>query len=237
MSGESTRERRWFRDLLDFAFPPLCLGCGDFAENSELICEKCQDEIDTFSQPICLNCWQSILSGGECRACGEEGFTLFAYGDYTDPLKQAVIQYKFKGMTSAARVFAPALQETFGNTINSLAPDYLVPIPLHSSRQYARGYNQAEILADELAELLSIPVAIDIIYRTKRRTPQSRLSESERERNIRGVFSVPETAEPGQTLVLIDDVVTSGSTVREAKRALEEAGYKVPAVTSIAHGV
>ena len=237
MPERLTGERQWFRDLLDFVFPPLCLGCGEFAENSELVCERCRDDIDTFSQPICLNCWQSISSGSKCRACGEEGFTLFAYGDYTDPLKQVVIQYKFKGMTSVARIFASDIHQVFGEAVMKLAPDYLVPIPLHSSREYRRGYNQAEILADELGRLLDIPVATDLIYRTKRRTPQSRLSEAARERNIKGVFEVPEAPEPRETLILVDDVVTSGSTVQEAKRVLEVAGYVVPAVISIAHGI
>lgn len=237
MPSRLTSERRWFHDLLDFVYPPLCLGCGEFAENSELICERCLDEIDTFSQPICLSCWQSIPSGATCKACGEEGFALFAYGDYTDPLKQIVIQYKFKGMTSVAQVFAPDISNTFGDNVTSLAPDYLVPIPLHSGREYSRGYNQAEILANELSVVLDVPVECDLIYRTKRRTPQSRLSEAARERNIKGVFEVPEESGQGETLILVDDVVTSGSTVKEAKRMLESAGYKVPAVISLAHGI
>ncbi len=237
MPGRITSERRWYHDLLDFVYPPLCLGCGEFAENSELVCEKCLDDIDAFSQPICLNCWQSIPSGATCKACGDEGFVLFAYGDYSDPLKQIVIQYKFKGMTSVARAFASEIGGTFGDGVKSLAPDYLVPIPLHSSREYARGYNQAEILASELAPMLDIPVDCDVIYRTKRRTPQSRLTEAAREKNIRGVFDVPEKTHSGEVLVLVDDVVTSGSTAKEARRVLVDAGYRVPAIVSIAHGI
>jgi ComF family protein len=237
MPLELVRTRRWFQDLLDFVFPPLCLGCGGYLESDGVVCDVCREAVDTFSQPICLNCWQSIPSGSSCQVCRESSFSLFAFGDYIAPLKDIIIQFKFRGMTTAAEYLASGIAAEFRDRILALHPDYLVPIPLHAGREYIRGYNQAEVLASALSRVLEVPVDSAILYRTKKRPPQARLRENERERNIKGVFEAAGETEFGERVILVDDVVTSGSTIREARHILEEAGYRVPGAISIAHGV
>ncbi|MFZ1684692.1 MAG: phosphoribosyltransferase family protein, partial [Candidatus Zixiibacteriota bacterium] len=95
----------------------------------------------------------------------------------------------------------------------------------------------AEIFAAALASELDIPVDMQIIIRTQKRREQARLADHEREVNIRGVFEAIADAEPGETVILVDDVVTGGHTVSEAKRVLEAAGFFVPAAISLAHGL
>lgn len=225
------------KGLLDFAFPPLCLGCGEYFEQAVAVCHECLRRIQTYEFPFCLNCKQMINDLPECPNCRTDGLILFAFGNYVDPLKQIVVQFKFKGMTQTADFVAHRLVDRFRDPIAMLEVDALVPIPLHPAREHARGYNQAEIFAQSLSERLEIPVDMQILVRTRRRREQARLSDRERARNISGVFETIADAEPGESLILVDDVVTGGYTVMEAKRELVKAGFEVPAVISMAHGL
>lgn len=236
MLAERINNPGWLRDLCDLAFPPLCLGCGDYVESSHLVCDPCLKRIQTYPQPFCLNCFGWVVSGAVCTACHDDSFVAFAYADYLEPLRNVIIDFKFHGISRAAGLFADWLCESFEEPLADLSTYSLIPVPLHPSREHARGFNQAEVLADELSSRLGVPVVNDVMSRTRRRRPQSRLSEQQRSRNIAGVFAVDSPAEAGECLVLVDDVITSGQTVFEARRVLTAAGYTVPAVMAVAHG-
>ena len=222
--------------LLDFVLPPLCLGCGQFNDSPLCVCPACLEAIDIYDHPICLNCFQPVTSGVVCRACDDRSFPLYAYGDYSAPLKDVVIQFKFKGITSPAALFAKLILDKFEANLAAQPADWLVPVPLHPSRQARRGYNQAALLAERLSARLHLPVNQDIIERVRRRRPQARLDLRHRARNIRLVFEATPSEIEDTPLILVDDVVTSGATMLEARHTLEQAGYRVVAAISMAHG-
>jgi ComF family protein len=223
--------------MLDFLFPPLCLGCGEYTESPDSVCANCLNRIDKYDYPLCLTCGVMLETGYNCGNCGNESFLLFSYGNYRDPLKEIIIHFKFKSITAPAKSVARELVSKFGDTIRSLKVAGLVPIPLYPGREYARGYNQAKLFAEQLSDQLELPVINDLLYRAVKRKPQASLRGFERAENIKGVFVATEENSEGQRVILVDDVVTSGATVREAKRTLEAAGYAVPAVISMAHGL
>ncbi len=228
------------KGLLDFAFPPLCTGCGAYFEEPSGLCPKCLKAIDWYEDPFCLTCGDFVPRGEACTRCGEDSFLLFPGGNYTDPLKRAVVNYKFHGATALAGVIAERVAGQFEDRIKKLRPTLLLPIPLHPSREHQRGYNQAEVFAEALARLLELPVETDLLFRDKRKRPQAKLRKSSRAANVRGVFSVdPEVAVELESarLLLIDDVVTSGETVREARRTLADFGLNVVGAISMAHGL
>lgn len=230
----------WSRAFLDFLFPPLCLGCGRFNKSRIDICDDCLKAIDKFQYPFCLNCSKEIIDEIKCNICGEEAFILFAWGNYIDPLKQIIIQYKFKDITTPAILIAGAVCLKYKDRLERLKADLLVPIPLHPGREYFRGYNQATLFARQLEEKLGIPAEDTILFRVKKRKPQSRLNEYQRKRNIKGVFKVadePDIPADKRRIILVDDVVTSGATVSEARKTLESAGFKVVGVIAMAHGL
>ncbi|MBN1212678.1 MAG: ComF family protein [candidate division Zixibacteria bacterium] len=240
MSIQAVNKNSWTGAFLDFLFPPLCLGCGEYNSGKIDICDDCLEAIDRYENPFCLNCRAEITSeNAACTICGEGAFLMFAWGNYIDPLKQVIIQYKFKEITSPSRIIAGAVCEQFGLLIKSLEADMLIPIPLHPSREYYRGYNQATLFAERLGEFLDIEVDDTILYRTEKRRPQARLNEYRRMRNIRGVFSVETGLDNtnGRKVLLVDDVVTSGATVYEARRTLQKAGFSVTGVIAMAHGL
>lgn len=236
MTSRSTGSS-WLDAILEFALPPLCLGCGSYTSSDVAICEHCAKRIDTYADPFCLTCKQQLFDTISCQNCKRDSWLLFAYGNYVDPLQEIIIHFKFRGITYISHYFADKLAEQFGERIHRLEPDYLVPIPLHPLREMTRSYNQAEIFAEKLSERLEIPIATDFLKRVRRRKEQARLSEHERAGNISGVFEATADADPGEKVILVDDVVTSGATVTEARRILVEAGFQVPAAISIAHGL
>ena len=152
-------------------------------------------------------------------------------------MREIVVRYKFHGATSVVPVVAVRLVTQFGAEIQKLSPALLVPIPLHPSREYVRGYNQALVLAKAVSLLVDIPVVDDIIFRVKKRRPQSRLSKSKRAANIQSVFALSAELDSDlcRRVILVDDVVTSGQTLFEARRTLQAGGFEVVGAIAIAH--
>lgn len=222
--------------VLDLVFPVLCLGCGGQTDSPISVCERCSSGIDRYTEPFCLTCKRQLFDRPDCPDCGRDSWLLYPFGNYIDPLKEIIISFKFRSLTGACDFAVDALCEQFAERIFALEPTYLVPIPLHPMRRMTRGYNQAEILADRIGERLRLPVADDFLVRKKHRREQARLSEHDRPANVKGVFEAMADADPGERVLLIDDVVTSGATVREARRVLIEAGFEIPGCIAIAHG-
>lgn len=224
------------RGLIDFVYPPLCAGCREYTEAPGGICERCLARIDWWDKSILLTDIDfRAPSGGESRE--PESFPLFAAGSYVGPLREIIVQYKFHGATSIVPVVAERLAGQFGEEIRKLAPALLVPIPLHPSREYLRGYNQAEVLARAVSSSIDLPVVDDILCRVKKRRPQSKLSKSRRAANIQAVFALSRDVDPNlcRRVILVDDVVTSGQTLFEARRTLKEGGFEVIGAIAIAH--
>jgi len=226
----------WLGGVIDFVYPPLCLGCGEFYEGEDGVCEQCRDRIQKLPHPTCLNCLSVLPDRPRCPVCGDLSLPMFAYGDYTSPLKDIILQYKFKGVTSPATLLARLLWDEFGDRLSQLTPTVLVPVPLHPGRESRRGYNQAALLARSLAVHMENSVEENILFRVARRKPQASLRLRQRVKNIRGVFKAAPAADDPPRIILLDDVVTSGATVLEATRVLNRAGYEVVAVVTIAHG-
>lgn len=240
MLTELVERLPFLRGLLDFAFPPLCAGCGEYTEEPAGICPACLQAIDWYEDPFCLTCGDFIPPGEACERCGDKSLMLFPGGNYVDPLKKAVVNYKFRGATRLAGVLAERVNAQFKDRIREVKPSLLIPIPLHPSREHQRGYNQAEVFAEALSERLGLPVETGVLFREKLKRPQARLRKSARAANIRGVFAVDReiaTELEDDRLLLVDDVVTSGETVKEARRILAAAGLDVVGVLSMAHGL
>jgi ComF family protein len=221
--------------IIDFVYPPLCAGCGENADNPSLVCEQCRNRFDLYSHPFCLVC-RAMLDKPACPTCRSECIPLFAFGNYVDPLKRIVLELKFHSVTQPLRHIVEEFTKAFGEDITARRPDCLVPVPLHPGRAYSRGYNQAELIARELADRLQVPVDLELVVRSGKRRPQQDLPASRRADNIRGVFELTAISTDPRRIVIVDDVVTSGQTAKELARTLIEGGHRVVAVASLVHG-
>lgn len=246
----STAWRRIADGILNLIYPDACLVCA--APVARL-----QD------RGICPACWQKALRlrimGALCPSCGipYQNFQeqtahvcgqcirqpppfsgARAFGYYSSELSRIVLALKFNGR----RDLAPALASLLGSAfLESWTPDdvdWIVPVPLHAKRLAERGYNQAALLARPLARLLGKPCGEHLLERVRRTLPQVGLSDAERARNLHGAFlcSQPERVRARKVL-LLDDVMTTGSTVSSASQALLEAGAARVCVLAVARAV
>lgn len=223
----------YFSELVDFLFPPLCLGCGGYNDSDQLACNDCVRRLQIVDDPTCINCGSVIPFGNTCPVCGGEALLLYSDSLYVGPMEQIIVQYKFHGLTSPAEWFAERLVDRFGDRLAALDVEAIVPVPLHPSRQSKRGYNQAALFAKRLAERLDVPVHENVVVRTKNCRPQSRLAPDQREKNVKGAFKAIEDVAPLR-LILVDDVVTTGSTIVELASEVQRAGHTVAGLVSMA---
>lgn len=223
------------RTALDFVYPPLCLGCGDYLAVPGPICECCRGKMDREVVPVCVLCLQPLMPDLSCELCKSQGLPLLASGPYTFPVDQIIGQLKFYGIRKAATLLGGNLARQYGSEIKKLGANVLLPIPLHSARLYSRGYNQAELIARAISEQVGIEVRTDLLRRRGWRRPQTRVAFNKRAGNVRAVF-VSERDEPPLRIAIVDDVVTTGSTVIQARAALEEAGHQVVGILAVAGG-
>lgn len=138
----------------------------------------------------------------------------------------AIYRFKFHNRRSYGTVFAAEMAERYGDWICSREIDVLIPVPLHPSKHRQRGFNQAEILAKELGEKTGIPVETRAVVRTRKTRPQKMLSHEERYRNLKGAFGVRRDWKPVRTVLLIDDIYTTGNTIQRIAKVLKQAGVQ-----------
>ena len=235
--------RRLIGAATDFLIPPKCLLCSASMEIGapHAICIPCTDAFERFEPPWCPRCGTPFHSlttlthspAHVCADCLESGHhydMARAIGAYEDSLREAVHLFKFQGFTKLAREFAPHLAklaaEEFGTGEN--ARNVLVThVPIDPARWRTRGFDQAMLLALMTAECLGVP-HMDLLERAKATRSQTGLSARERRRNMRGVFRVRAKVVRQQieaaTCILVDDVVTTGSTASACARELKKAG-------------
>jgi competence protein ComFC len=210
--------KRAGRALVDTVYPKTCAGCG---LRGEWLCDMCDEETLRLDHPVeCLRCGHPMLAG-RCR-CADVSAAIQrarAYAVYDRWTATAVKRLKYLGEPDRARhlasLMAPMLAG-FGPV------DGLVPVPLHPSKQRARGFNQSRLLAERMSELSGVPM-LDVLVRTKKTVSQTSLSGHERKENVAGVFAPDPLWHPypDQRYVLIDDVRTTGSTLNECAEVLQ----------------
>ncbi len=163
-----------------------------------------------------------------CPACRDRGFRFDAtirLGPYDGRLRDAVLRMKSAPGEALAEMAGRLLADERRDALKAAGVGVVVPVPLHWRRRWARGYNQAEAIARELAARLGLPCLPRALRRVWPAPQQAQPSATARRENVRGAFRVaPRASGPGRAVLLVDDVMTTGSTAGEAARVLKEAG-------------
>mgnify|MGYP001864525755 CR=1 FL=1 len=136
----------------------------------------------------------------------------------------AIYSFKYHNRRRYGKIFAGEMVRCCGGDIRRWQIGVIIPVPLHPSRKRIRGYNQAEILAEELSRFTGIPAKNNILYRIRRTSPQKKLDGKERRKNLRGAFAVKKGEHLPENVLLIDDIYTTGSTVERCAKMLRLAG-------------
>lgn len=228
--------------VLDAVFPPRCGGCGEWHRG--VFCGKCAAHIQPLEAPFCQTCgkpFDPVAQAGdicaECRDNRYHGAPPFAAARslylFDGPVRDAIYRFKYRGKTALDSPFANLLfdylrgQDVSRATIPWDRIAFVTPVPLHPWRRYRRGYNQSALLARELAKRIGCAHG-EALGRDRYTPSQIGLSVKARGENVRGAFSVRkgvwERMNPGAgAVLLVDDVLTTGSTVRECARVLRAA--------------
>jgi ComF family protein len=214
--------------LLDLLFPPRCAGCG---ASGHLLCPACLAQIRRLQQPRCPSC-ALPFDGQICRSCCQPPHpqralhALQAVAAYREPLRTCIHQFKYRGAIRLAEPLGLLLAETY-RTCN-LRSEILVAVPLHTDRERQRGYNHAALLARVCARTLGLPLCERSLERQRPTTAQAGLQPAERRQNVAGAFRCrPDPTDVslrGRTVLLIDDVCTTGATLEACALALLAGG-------------
>jgi competence protein ComFC len=216
------------------AFPSACRRCGALLDKpgQRILCPDCLAALAVCRAPYCPSCGRFFDGAGAphpCSACLRRVPPLSAAraaARYDGAVKDILLLFKYKGLRPLGRPLAAFLYASLeGQDPPWRSADLFVPVPLHRKRRRERGFNQAEVLAEELSRLTGIPVASRALRKTVPLAPQTSLRAEARRANIRGAYKVlrPEAVR-GRIVVLVDDVCTTGSTLGECARVLRRAG-------------
>ncbi len=205
--------------LLEFLFPPKCCMCSKILSSGSriCICETCATEIDYFSDNVIL---MDLPGAAEAYCDG-----VICVGRYCASFKKSLKRFKFSNKPSYYRAFGKLLATKLQSVKKLGEVDIIIPVPMHKSRQRQRGYNQAALIAGYVARELGIKMESRLLIKTKETASQSVLGKSERVCNLEGAFAIrnPERIK-GKSILLIDDIVTTGSTINQCSKALKVSG-------------
>ena len=211
--------------VLDFALPPRCAGCGVVTEEVGAFCPPCWSQIEWLGQSGCGRCGLP-LAGTEIDTCGRcladppKLDRMRAAVAYDDLPRSIALKLKYGRKVGLARTMARYMGPLKGDWPHDAI---IIPVPLHRWRLWGRGFNQSALMARELSRLWGLPADVAGLKRVKRTQPLKGLSQTQRRKAVSGAFKAASDFK-GRTAILVDDVLTSGSTAEACARALRRAG-------------
>lgn len=217
----STQSTCFFEFVLEAIFPKFCCGCGRI---NTYLCANCYNEIDLISLPITLNLEQNYLS--QVRAAA------YYHGVTAAMIK--TLKY------DSVKKISFTLAQLIYHTVELPSIDIITATPLHREREKSRGFNQSELVAQQLSQLLNVSY-VQQLERIKFTTPQAEISDYQKRReNVYGHFSLKKNFDikeiQNKKILIIDDVCTTGSTLNECARVLTQAGAASVYGCTVAHG-
>lgn len=240
LCGQACRTMyEWCVELL---FPLRCPVCDKIVpRGSELkyslpkICPQCISGLKLLTQPWCMQCGRKLTEEGEyCRDCAAghsglrkkhefiRGRALYEY----ESVAASIYKMKYGGRQEYADFFGEEICKHLGDFICHVKPDGLVPIPLHAARERKRGFNQAAVLAKAVGKYSGVAVYDNLLKRVKNTVPLKLQNPKERQNNLKKAFKITQNDVKLNTIIIIDDIYTIGSTIDEAARVLRQCGVQ-----------
>lgn len=226
-----------FKDkMLSFVFPDTCIVCGNPVKSTEYACSSCKMKITFISEVFKCRTCLSFLNSSENGICGDCLINKPSYSrliscvNYEGYIKKTMRAFKFYNRPDYHIGYSKLACEILER--EDVYFDAVIPIPLHIKSLKKRGYNQSLLIAERVASYFDVPCFDDLLIKTKETKRQSELKLDERKKNIKDAFSLfsPERID-GLHILLLDDIFTSGSTLREASRVLCNYAENITAFT------
>lgn len=233
-----------FPGLVSLFYPAACAGCGAAPETGEYLCARCEEEAPRLRAPFCDRCSQpfngAITERFTCANCHDRELhfeaAISAYRS-RGVVRKVMHDFKYGGQLHLRHLIGRWLCETLADPRLANGDfDCLVPVPLHPARERERGFNQAQLLAQSLGRASQRPVR-PLLQRIRYTTTQTRFDRAERMENLAGAFRLRRSADVQECRVLlIDDVLTTGSTLSECASVLKKAGARSVHAATAARG-
>lgn len=235
----------FWENILDFLWPRACAACGGIVGNTgRHLCWDCLAALPLIRAPFCSCCGDpvegAITRGYVCSACVDRPPAFEQARSavrFRGPIREVLHGFKYAAATHVSRDLAVLLHACVRAEYGRALVDAVAYVPLHAVKQRERTYNQSRLLAEDLAVLMRLPLADGCLERCRPTDTQTHLSAKRRAANVRGAFRA---CQPGwiqsRHFLLVDDVMTTGATVRECARVLKDAGAATVRVVTVARG-
>ena len=226
--------------LLQLLFPRRCPVCDEIVRPyGQKICPGCRKKLKLLTPPWCLQCGKKLREEGDlCLDCRRRshnfvrGRALYEYSG----VAASIYRLKYGKRQEYAEFFGEEMAYYLGDFIRQVRPDALIPVPLHRKRCAKRGYNQSELLAEALGRRLGIPVYGKLLRRVKNTAPLKKQNPLERQNNLKKAFIIRQNDVKLDTIIIVDDIYTTGSTVDEVADVLKRHGARKVYVVTLACG-
>lgn len=207
----------------DNIIPSQCLLCGSFEDVDCGLCSSCMSQIRPVPPPVCDICGKTIGGPGVCISCQAsrpEFDKMLAAACFEGLLKDIIHLFKYQRKSIFKKILAKILYEDLSKMDMDI--DVISFVPLHWTRLIERGYNQSALIAKELSRYMGVKTRYNILKKTKRGVPQVGLDQKARKKNVKGTFGASDVK--GKSVMIVDDVITTGATGKEVASALKDAG-------------
>lgn len=232
--------------VFDFLYPPRCPVCNHVRLPwEEVCCPACRKTLKAVGEDTCYFCGRQVAEQEEyCSRCQkkrpvyERGFSVFLY---EGTLRESLMGFKFRGREWNGRFYAEEILRCHKKELAAFGAEAVVPVPVHRRKMRKRGYNQAEIIARYIAKELRLPCRSRLLVRKRYTTPQKELGETERLQNLLDAFAVSDAPREKKrmtpkSVILVDDILTTGSTLEVCGRILKRAGVERIAAVTVCTG-
>lgn len=233
--------------IIDCLFPPLCHYCREPLHDSRKtrLCDSCLAGLTLLESPLCPLCGYPYLHGScSDHLCGACTVARPAFDSargalvFDGAVRELIHRLKYGGKTILRRPLALLAADHLDRFVCGSSPEMIIPVPLHKKRLRQRGFNQAILVGEIFAKQWGLPLLRNTLRRVRWTEPQVNLSAAERPENVKGAFALEQISEiAGKRILLVDDVYTTGSTVKECAKVLKSGGAGSVVVVTVARAV
>ena len=216
--------------IISLLYPRHCPVCDEVVPKVGMyICPGCKEKLEYVQGAICIKCGKQVSEREElCIDCKENthvfdrGVSLYKYPS----VRQGIYRMKYQGRKEYLDFYSREIVERLGEQLRLWNPDAVIGVPLHKHRERKRGYNQSAILASQIGEKMGIPFYKKLVLRQKNTIPQKGLDVFQRQNNLKKAFIISQNVVKLNTIVIIDDIYTTGSTMDAVASALKASGVQ-----------